>query len=98
MPGVKDKKIGLRGLEDGLMARQLPHHPIKEDRKPQAPKVLLSDAKRLGMILHNHVICMMIHLYHVGIFEKPDAEAKAAAKSRRLNLLEVCGINFFLAS
>ena len=26
----------------------------------------------------------------VGIFEKPDAEAQAAAKSRRLNLLEVC--------
>ena len=25
-----------------------------------------------------------------GIFEKPDAEAQAAAKSRRLNLLEVC--------
>ena len=49
-------------------------------------------------------VCVYVHMCFValtqlisfvGIFEKPDAEAEAAAKSRRLNLLEVYYNLFF---
>jgi len=41
---------------------------------------------------------MQSHNYVLGIFEKPDAEALAAAKSRRLNLLEVKNVIFYVHS
>ena len=50
---------------------------------------------RVGVVCECAYLCVYVSLWiytnvsGIGIFEKPSAEAQAAAKSRRLNLLEV---------